>query len=191
MGTTVYWMNTSVDLLIGASAGEDGGGNWMRIDEELHRAFNERGRSHALGIEGRIIHDIMADYWPEALHDETQPDFMREWAQIWIDMPKVLVSNTRTSAEHNTRVVGGPNALDELAEICNDTDGVIGVGGANLATQFLQRGMLDEIVLYTHPAILGAGRALFDRVEVPLILDLIDQERYSTGVTMHHYAIQK
>jgi dihydrofolate reductase len=194
MGTTVYWMNTSVDLLIEQSpddhTGKEGTGSWIRIDEELHRAFNERGRGHALDIEGRVIYEMMESYWPPAREDASLPDFLREWAHIWTDLPKVLVSNTRTEAEHNTRIVGGPDALDQIAQIRAETDGIIGVGGANLATQMLQRGLLDELVIYTHPAILGKGRPLFDTLDAPLILDLLEQERYASGVTMHHYAIR-
>jgi dihydrofolate reductase len=151
MGTAVYWMNTSVDLLIEQSpddhTGKEGTGSWIRIDEELHRAFNERGRGLALLIEGRVVYEMMESYWPPATHDTSLPDFLREWAHIWTDMPKVLVSNTRTHAEHNTRVVNGPDALDQIAQIRSETDGAIGVGGATLATQLQQRGLLDEIVL--------------------------------------------
>ena len=194
MGTTVYWMNTSVDLLIEQSpddhTGKEGTGSWTRIDEELHRAFNKRGRGLALMIEGRVVYEMMESYWPPARHDMSLPDFLREWAHIWTDMPKVLVSNTRTHAEHNTRVVGGSDALDQIAQIRAQTDGAIGVGGATLATQLLQRRLLDEIVLYMHPAILGTGRPLFDTLDAPLILDLLEQERYASGVTMHHYAIR-
>ena len=111
-------MNTSVDLLIEQSpddhTGKEGTGSWMRIDEELHRAFNERGRGHALDIEGRVIYEMMESYWPPAREDASLPDFLREWAHIWTDLPKVLVSNTRTEAEHNTRIVGGPDALAGL-----------------------------------------------------------------------------
>ena len=49
MGTAVYWMNTSVDLLIEQSpddhTGKEGTGSWMRIDEELHRATSRERRS--------------------------------------------------------------------------------------------------------------------------------------------------
>jgi hypothetical protein len=31
---------------------------------------------------------------------------------------------------------------------------------------------------------------LFDTLDAPLILDLLEQERYASGVTMHHYAIR-
>ena len=42
-GRFVYWMNVTVDLRIEQSAGEDGGGSWLRIGESLHREFGDRG----------------------------------------------------------------------------------------------------------------------------------------------------
>ena len=160
-------MNTSVDLLIEQSphdhTGKEGTGSWMRIDEELHRAFNERGRGHALDIEGRVIYEMMESHRPSAREDTSLPDFLREWAHIWTDLPKVLVSNTRTEAEHNTRIVGGPNALNQIAQIRAETDGIIGVGGANLATQMLQRGLLDEIGDLHAPGNPRQGRPLSTR----------------------------
>ena len=64
MGRFVYWMNTSLDLFIGRTAGEDGGGEWLRIGEELHREFNARAAGLSLMVEGRVIYEIMEPYWP-------------------------------------------------------------------------------------------------------------------------------
>ena len=50
--------------------------------------------------------------------------------------------------------------------------------------------LLDELLLWTHPAILGFGRPLFDDYDVPLELDLLEQRSFEQGVTMHRYAIQ-
>jgi len=193
VGSTLYWMNTSVDLLIEQHPDDHTGeqaGSWVRIDDELHRAFNERARSLALLIEGRVVYEMMERHWPAAAHDPSMPEVLREFGQLWTDMPKVLVSRTRTHAEHNTRVVTGPDAIDQLAQIRAQTDGDIGVGGATLATELLRHGLLDQILLFTHPAILGTGRPLFDTVDEPLILDLLEQERFASGVTMHRYTIR-
>lgn len=40
MGRFVYWMNVSLDLRIEQVPGDHGAGEWLRIDEELHREFN-------------------------------------------------------------------------------------------------------------------------------------------------------
>ena len=43
---------------------------------------------------------------------------------------------------------------------------------------------------FTHPAILGFGRPLFDDYDLPIELDLIEQKSFESGVTMHRYAIR-
>ena len=40
MGRMVYLMNVSIDLFIEAGDEEGGGGDWLRIDSEVHEAYN-------------------------------------------------------------------------------------------------------------------------------------------------------
>jgi len=186
----VYWMNVSLDLKIEQAPGEQGGGAWMRIDEPLHREFNARARAMSGSVEGRVIYETMEEYWPAARDDESLPGFLREYGEIWTDAPKVLVSRTRTHAEHNTRIVGGDDAIEQLATLRAESEGDIGVGGATLATQLLRAHLLDELLLFTHPVVLGTGRALFDDHDEPVELDLLEQASFDQGVTMHRYAVR-
>ena len=190
MGRFVYGMNVSLDLRIEQVPGDNGAGEWVRIDEELHREWNAQERALALMVHGRVVYEIMEEYWPRAREDVSLPDYMREYAEIWTAKPKVLVSRTRQSADHNTRIIGGDDAIEQLAALRAETDVAIGVGGATLATQLLRAGLLDELLLATHPAILGFGRPLFDDYDVPVELDLLEQKSFGSGVTMHHYAIR-
>lgn len=190
MGQTVYWMNVSLDLLIESRTNEGGDGSWMRISDSLHRVFNERAREISLAIEGRVIYETMESFWPAARNDTSLPETLQEYGHIWTDTPKILVSNTRATAKYNTRIVGGSTAIEELAELRRTTDGVIGVGGANVATQMLNRGLLDELMLFTHPIVLGSGRPLFDNVKHPVDCDLVEQAAFDDGVTLHRYSIR-
>ncbi len=151
MGRFVYGMNVSLDLRIEQVPGDDGAGEWLSIDEELHRAWGEQVEALALLVQGQVIHELMEDAWPHAGEDASLPDYMREYGAIWTAKPKVLVSRTRTSADYNTRIIGGDDAIEQLAVLRAQTDGDIAVGGANLATQVLRAGLLDEIVLAIHP----------------------------------------
>jgi dihydrofolate reductase len=190
MGRFVYGMNVSLDLRIEQVSGDNGAGEWLRIDEELHRAWNAQAKATALMVQGRVLYEIMEDAWPGAREDASLPDYMREYGEIWTAKPKVLVSRTRQSADHNTRIIAGDDAIEQLAVLRSETDGTIDVGGATLATQLLRVGLLDELVLATHPAILGFGRPLFDDYDIPVDLDLLEQKSFGSGVTMHHYAIR-
>jgi dihydrofolate reductase len=190
MGRFVYWMNVSLDLRIEQVPGDNGAGEWLRIDEELHREFNARARSLAAMVQGRVMYETMEEYWPRARQDASLPDVMREYGKIWTDAPKVLVSRTRHSADHNTRIIGGADAIDQLAALRAETDGTIGVGGATVATQLLRAGLLDELLLFTHPTVLGFGRPLFDDYDLPIDLDLLDQRSFTQGVTMHRYGVR-
>ncbi|HET8594818.1 MAG TPA: dihydrofolate reductase family protein [Intrasporangium sp.] len=189
-GRFVYWMNVSLDLRIEAATGEDGGGEWLRIGESLHREFNARASALSMMVQGRGVYEIMDPFWPNARNDESLPGFMREYGEIWTSKPKVLVSRTRQSADHNTRVIGGDDAIEQLATLRAEGEGDIGVGGATLATQLLQANLLDELLLFTHPVILGRGRPLFDEPVGQVELDLLEQRSFDEGVTMHRYAVR-
>ena len=189
MGRFIYSMNVSLDLRIEQVPGDNGAGEWLRIGEETHREANARTRALALLVHGRVFYETMEEYWPRAPGDASLPDYMREYGEIWTAKPKVLVSRTRTSAGHNTRVIGGDDAIEQLAAVRAETEGAIGVGGATLATELLRAGLLDELLLATHPTILGFGRTLFDD-DLPVDLDLLEQRTFEQGVTLHRYAVR-
>jgi dihydrofolate reductase len=190
-GRFVYWMNVSLDLKIERAPDEQGGGDWVRIGEPLHREFNARAKGLSMSVEGRRIYETMEAYWPAARTDESLPDFLREYGEIWTSTPKILVSRTRTSADHNTRIIGGDDAIGQLARVRAEADGDIGVGGATLATQLLRAHLLDELMLFTHPVVLGEGRPLFDELDEPVECDLLEQQSFDQGVTMHRYAVRR
>ena len=189
MGRMVYWMNVSLDLFIEGAPGEDGDGGWLRVGEELHREFNRRALDLSAMVQGRVVYEIMERSWPDIANDESMPEYLQEYGRIWVDAPKVLVSRSRTEAGFNTRVMGGSDAIDQLARLRTTTDGDIGVGGATVATQLLSAGLLDELLLFTHPVLLGSGRPLFDHVDRPIECELFERAEFEGGVTMQRYSI--
>jgi dihydrofolate reductase len=197
MGRTVYWTNVSLDGYIERTADDHAGSagdelpEWTRFDEQVFADVNEQLASLALMVEGRVVYEMMEATWPTAEADESLPGHMREFGRIWTSMPKVLVSRTRASADHNTRVVGGDDAIDQLATIRSTTDGAIGVGGATLATELLHAGLIDELLLYVHPAVLGSGRPLFDDLATTVLLDPLESTDFPGGVSRRRYAVQR
>lgn len=185
----VYWMNVSLDLKIERRANEQGGGDWLRIGESLHRDFNERAGKLSMMVQGRRIYETMEGFWPTARENDGLPDYLREYGTIWTDIPKILVSRTRTTAGHNTEIYGD-DAMERLAALRAGGEGDIGVGGASLASQLVTSGLLDELVLYVHPVVLGEGRPLFDEGTPSVECDVLEQRSFDGGVTLHRYAVR-
>lgn len=96
-GRFVYGMNVSVDLRIENATGEQGGGAWMRIGESLHREFNARARAMTLLVEGRTIYETMEAFWPNARHDASLPDYLREFGEIWTSTPTARAETRSTT----------------------------------------------------------------------------------------------
>jgi dihydrofolate reductase len=54
----------------------------------------------------------------------------------------------------------------------------------------LRHGLLDELLLFVHPVVLGSGRPLFDHGAGVVACDLIEHATFPEGVVMHRYAIR-
>lgn len=140
-------------------------------------------------VQGRTVYEIRENSWPAIAADESMPGYMRAYGRIWLEIPKVLVSRRRSKARYNTNVIGGSDAMDRLGALRAETEGDIGVGGADLATQLLASGLLDELLLFTHPVILGSGRPPVDRLDRPIELELLQHAEFERGVTVHRFAM--
>ena len=55
-------------------------------------------------LSGRVTYEFMAGFWPTADADPASTPFVKEFAPIWRDMPKVVYSRTLTSAGWNTTI---------------------------------------------------------------------------------------
>jgi len=56
------------------------------------------------------------------------------------------------------------------------------VGGADLASQFLQQGLIDRIVVSVMPVVLGSGIPLFSRLVNTVMLTLVDVVPRTQGI---------
>ncbi|MEQ8713706.1 MAG: dihydrofolate reductase family protein [Cyclobacteriaceae bacterium] len=63
------------------------------------------------------------------------------------------------------------------------------VGGGQLNTLMLDAGLIDEILLFQMPIVLGAGIALFPGARMTAPLELLTSTSYASGVSLLHYAL--
>jgi dihydrofolate reductase len=183
MGKLIYLMNVSLDGFVETP---DHGLEWTIVDEQLHAWFNDQTRAVDASLYGRRLYELMAGYWPTAEADPSTTDVEREFARIWKAMPKIVFSTSLERVEHNSRLVQG-DVASVLADVRREFDGDLGVGGPNLAAQFVRRGLVDEYRLVIHPVVLGAGTPFWPGLEAPLPMRLVEQRTFDSGVELRSY----
>src|SRR5262245_18238930 len=119
----IFSMGVSLDGFI---AGPDGDIGWSVPDDELHRFHNDQTRALSAHLCGRRLYEVMLPW--EREQDPSAPAFVREFAEVWQRLPKVVFSRTLARVEGNARLATG-----ELAEELAKLDGEVAVGGAGLA----------------------------------------------------------
>jgi dihydrofolate reductase len=178
----VVQMSLSLD---GYFEGPDRDISWHMVDEEVHRDVNDFLRPMSAFLQGRVTHELMADYWPTADQDPQAPEPIRHFSGIWREMPKLVYSRTLDTTEWNTTVIREVDP-DEVRALKNQPGGDMCLGGADLAATFMKHDLIDEYRFYLNPLVLGAGSRLFpDGISIPL--QLTETRAFDNGVVLTRY----
>lgn len=176
-------MSVSIDGFI---AGPNGDLEWQLVDDELHQHFNDILRRMSAFLDGRVMHEMMAEYWPTADKDPAAPLPVVEFSKIWREMPKFVYSRTLQHADWNATIVRDVVA-EEVNRLKKQSGGDMVLGGADLTSAFLRQDLVDEIRLYVHPVVLGQGKPLFQGTEPRRKLRLVETHTFSSGVVLLRY----
>ncbi|MFE9876321.1 dihydrofolate reductase family protein [Streptomyces sp. NPDC005784] len=183
MRKIVLMMSVSLDGFIEGPNREI---DWHQVNTEMLQHFNDEIRQFGALLSGRVTHELMAEYWPTADKDPQISPEMAEFAGIWRNMPKVVFSRTLKHAEWHTTVV--PEVVpEEIRALKAQPGGDLGLGGADLAAEFLRHDLVDQFRLYVHPVLIGRGKRLFPESDAPTGLRLIETRIFENGVVLLRY----
>jgi dihydrofolate reductase len=174
-------MSVSVDGFI---TDRDGGFDWGAPDEEQFRFHLEQVRELGACLLGRNLYETMV-VWetdPSMRDDELQAEF----ADVWSAIPKVVFSHALESVEGNARLATGTVA-EEVAAALAATEKDIEIGGAGLARQAVELGLVDEFRIFRYPVIVGGGTPLLPPVTDQIDLELIETRTFSSRVIFERY----
>lgn len=80
-------------------------------------------------------------------------------------------------------------SIDEVRSILRQPGKDIWLfGGAELVTQFIDAGFVDEIRMSVHPILLGSGKPLFHGINGRKKLKLVDVKTYDSGLVQLKYS---
>ncbi|WP_067690771.1 dihydrofolate reductase family protein [Nocardia jejuensis] len=161
----------------------DGGIDWTDPDDELHQFHNDRFREIDISLNGRRLYELMAEYWPHVPQDA--PAIQHEFAELWTSKPKFVFSRTLTEVQWNSTLIS-ENAVEEVRRLKASGDGVMEVGGANLAASLIPHGLIDEYQVYVSPVILGGGTPMFPSLDKRVGLRLVETRNFKTAVMLRY-----
>ncbi|MFD2056437.1 dihydrofolate reductase family protein [Mesorhizobium calcicola] len=182
MAKIVYSMLTSLDGYIAGPGGDIG----LPVPEtELHQHFNNMMRKISIELVGRRMYEVMR-FWDSPDRETGGTEVERDFARAWRETPKIVFSTTLRQVGHNARLLNG-DAETTVRSLKSETDGLISVGGADLAACLARAGLIDEYRLYMHPVVLGGGKPYFQS-GLSLELRPLGTESLAQGVTLLRYA---
>jgi dihydrofolate reductase len=178
MGRLIYSMSVSLDGFVETPTRSL---DWVLIDEELHSFFNDEAREMSAFLYGRRLYQLMTDHWPTAEADPSATPAMLEFARIWKDKPKIVLSRTLERVDWNSRLVRD-DAAQEVARLKAQPGFDMSVGGPKTASTLMRLGLIDEYRLFVHPVILGAGTRFFPVLDDRIGLKHIETRSFGSGV---------
>jgi len=123
-----------------------------------------------------------AGYWRSVRDDPAATAVRREFARLFFETTKVVVSDHLSEAEvadvPNTRIVRIAEAHAEVRRLKEeDGHGILVLLGRVMWNDLMHAGLVDELHLMTFPLIAGGGVPLFDR-RPPVALKLLSAEAF-------------
>jgi dihydrofolate reductase len=183
MSKVIYSMSVSLD---GFMEDPDRSLDWVIIDEEIHRFFNDQARETGTFLYGRRMYELMTAYWPTADGAPSAPDYEVDYARIWKEKPKVVFSKTLEKVEWNSRLVKD-NLAEEIKQLKDQPENDMQVGGPNLASSLIGLGLIDEYHLFVHPVVLGGGTPFFPALDTAMSFWLLETRTFGSGVVYLRY----
>ena len=173
----LFWqMMMSLDGFIEGPSGDI---SWHVVDDDFNRYGAEMLASIDAILLGRKTYELFASYWPTA-KDREAPELNA--------LPKIVFSRTLKKVEWNNSRLAGDDVEQEIATLKrNSTKDLALFGGAQLGSDLMQRGLIDEIRLLLAPVILGEGKPMFHDIRQQSKLQLTKSETFGSGVVLLYY----
>ena len=187
MRSLTYSMGVSLD---GYIVGPDGGFDWATPDKDVFRFWIDDIREVGVHLMGRRLYETML-YWETAEEDQSLDDAELEWTALWKPLPKVVFSTTLSEVEGNARLATGSLEEEVKRLRAEPGEGEIAIGGATLAAEAAEAGLIDEYRAMVHPVLVGGGIPFFPRRERRVDLELIETRTFSSKFVYLRYRVAR
>jgi dihydrofolate reductase len=190
MRRVTYSMSVSLD---GYIAGPDGDFGWSAGDAEMFRFILDEMQHVGVYLLGRRLYETML-YWEtaETAGEDQSPDGPAlEFAATWKALPKVVFSTTLPAVQGNARLASGDLAQEIERLRADPADGDIAIGGAALAAEAAELGLIDEYQARVCPVLVGGGTSFFAQHGRRVDLELAETRTFSSQIVYLRYRVPR
>jgi dihydrofolate reductase len=177
----IYSMGVSVDGFI---ADREGAFGWSAPSDDLFRFHVTQTRELGGFLLGRRLYETMLVWETDPSMRDSELD--AAFADVWSAIPKVVFSRTLDSVQGNARLAEASLA-EEAAAALDAADKDVGIGGAGLAAQAIELGLVDELRMFRNPVVVGGGTPFLPPVADDIALDLIETRAFGSRVIYERY----
>lgn len=163
----------------------------FKPNKETLDYFTTLTRAADTFLYGRKTYELMVPYWPNVAQDSSQEDNMDfEFAQAFTAVDKMIVfSRSLNNHKGNKAKILKTSLYEEVLKLKEQQGQNILTGGVAIPTQLAEFGLIDEYHLVVNPIIAGAGRRLFEAIDLKeqLQLKLIESHAFQSGIVALRY----
>ena len=184
MGKLIYTALASMD---GYIADDEGNFEWAEPKEDVYRFVNSIEKKNGIHLYGKKMYNTMSA-WENIPDIEKQPEYIREFEAAWKKAKKNIYSSTLNEIKTSNTILKKTFEKDKVEEIKKKEPGNLGIGGANLASQALSQGLIDEVFLIVFPIMIGSGKKWINSPRHEY-LKKIEIKEFEREILMLHYRV--
>jgi dihydrofolate reductase len=144
---------------------------------------NNAGGQGAL-VFGRVTYEMMAAFWPTPAAQQMLPKV----AEGMNRMEKIVFSHSlKNPGWNNSRVVSGDTAEVMRTLKAGEGPDMVILGSGKIVAPLADAGLIDEYQFMIQPAVLGAGRTLFEGLTQRPKLRLVESRSFKSGKLFVRY----
>jgi dihydrofolate reductase len=159
MGKLIYAALTSLDGYISDSKGNF---NWAEPQEDVHTFINKLELANGTIILGKEMYTILS-FWENLLDIENQPKYIKEYQVAWKKENKYVYSTSLKEVTTKNTILKRELEKVDIEKIKKQEQQNIGIGGANIASQVLSFGLIDEVFQFIFPIMIGSGKKMVNK----------------------------
>ena len=156
---------------------------------------DENGSEDFLSHENWIAFTKLAKKTGNFIYGRKTYEAVKSWEKDYLtdlkDVVKLVISaNKKLKPEWDFQRVDSPE--EAIALLRNKGyEEILVTGGSSIYSYFLSHNLIDEIIFYVNPVILGKGKLVFNFEGKELKLELLESTELNEGILELHYKVFK